>query len=270
MDKTVIITLTYNALPYTIWFLESLYTNTPIESFDLIVVDNNSSDGTQVYLDWVAKKYSNIKIILNNENKGFSGGYNCAFRYLFDNNIVYPYIVQINNDVLVSPNWLQSLINCIKIEPDIGMVSGVSNNIGGNQTVKIPDISNISLEQFSQLANTYRMRIGIQYLRTGILTGTLILFRYDCLKDLGLYPENYGGLTLFDDNYYSLLAQIKGWKMFIDKSTLFWHFGSKTFEVNKIDYNQLYVDGLNKFFKIWKEKMLEYDYEKEEQKWKRR
>ena len=51
MKKAAIITLTYNKLELaTKPFLESLYKFTQEEEFDLIIVDNNSTDGTVEYL----------------------------------------------------------------------------------------------------------------------------------------------------------------------------------------------------------------------------
>ena len=64
--KLSIITLTYNKLGYTKKYIESLYRYT--EDFELIIVDNGSTDGTVEYL----QSLPDVKLILNNENQGFS------------------------------------------------------------------------------------------------------------------------------------------------------------------------------------------------------
>jgi glycosyltransferase involved in cell wall biosynthesis len=68
-----IVVLTYNGLDYTKSFIDSIfrYTKTP---FELILVDNASNDDTPVYLIELTKTRSNIKVILNKENKGFPAG----------------------------------------------------------------------------------------------------------------------------------------------------------------------------------------------------
>ena len=63
--KLSVITLTYNKLEYTKKFIESLYKYT--KDFELIIVDNGSTDGTVEYL----KSLKDVKLILNNENKGY-------------------------------------------------------------------------------------------------------------------------------------------------------------------------------------------------------
>ena len=68
--KLSIITLTYNNLSYTKKFIESLYKYT--QDFELIIVDNGSTDGTVEYL----KTLNSVKLILNKENLGFSKGNN--------------------------------------------------------------------------------------------------------------------------------------------------------------------------------------------------
>ena len=62
MKKLTIVTLTYNQLERaTKPYIESLYKYTNIEDFDLILVDNNSTDGTVEYLKELQTKYNNRK-----------------------------------------------------------------------------------------------------------------------------------------------------------------------------------------------------------------
>ena len=85
MKKTVLITLTYNKLEEaTKPYLESLYEFTDESLFDLVIVDNASSDGTVGYLREFAKNHNNVNIIENFENLGYSGGNNIGLRYIKD------------------------------------------------------------------------------------------------------------------------------------------------------------------------------------------
>ena len=68
--KLSIITLTYNKLKYTKKYVESLFKYT--KDFELIIVDNGSTDGTREYL----QSLNNVKLIFNDENIGFSKGNN--------------------------------------------------------------------------------------------------------------------------------------------------------------------------------------------------
>ena len=110
MKKTAIITLTYNKLEVaTKPYLDSLYQYTDENEFDLIIVDNASSDGTIDYVKDFAKNHKNITIICNNENLGYSKGNNIGIKSVIDKD--YEYIALLNNDILFTPNWLNITID---------------------------------------------------------------------------------------------------------------------------------------------------------------
>ena len=69
MNKTVIITPAFNKFEMaTKPFLQSLYQYTDENSFDLIIIDNGSTDGTVEYLENFAKEHSNIRLIRSEEH----------------------------------------------------------------------------------------------------------------------------------------------------------------------------------------------------------
>ena len=65
--KTSIIILTYNNLMYNIICIDSIRKYTKKDTYEIIVVDNNSTDGTREWL----KEQKDIIVILNDENVGF-------------------------------------------------------------------------------------------------------------------------------------------------------------------------------------------------------
>ena len=94
--KLSIITLTLNKLEYTKKFIKSLFEYT--KDFELIIVDNGSTDGTVEYLE----SLDNIKLVKNGENKGFSAGNNQGIAIAEGE-----YIGFLNNDILLYPNWFE-------------------------------------------------------------------------------------------------------------------------------------------------------------------
>ena len=112
---TSIVVLTYNQLEdCTKSCIESIYKYTDIKDFELIVVDNDSQDGTPEYLKSIEPNYSNISIILNDTNKGYSAGNNDGIKVSKGE-----YVILLNNDTLVSEDWLEQILkhrklNCLK------------------------------------------------------------------------------------------------------------------------------------------------------------
>ena len=80
---TSIVILTHNQLQFTRGCIESIHRNTP-EPFELIVVDNGSTDGTPEYLRTIA----NATVIVNTENLGFPAGVNQGLRCAWQANSI--------------------------------------------------------------------------------------------------------------------------------------------------------------------------------------
>jgi len=81
--------------------LQSL-SQTNFQFYEIIVVDNASSDGSQ---EWIKKTYPDIGLIENTRNLGYAGGCN-----LGANNAKGSLIVFLNNDTIQDKDWLNSLV----------------------------------------------------------------------------------------------------------------------------------------------------------------
>ena len=99
-DKPLIsiIMLTYNALGFTKKCIKSIFQNTKC-SYEIIFVDNASSDGTVEYLNSLINN-TNHKLIINKKNLGFSKGNNIGVKFATGK-----YIMLLNNDTLVPLGW---------------------------------------------------------------------------------------------------------------------------------------------------------------------
>ena len=119
--KTAIVTLTWNKLnEATIPFLDSLYTYTDPEDFELIIVDNGSQDGTVDYLSSQVRKRPNMKVLFNKTNLGYSKGNNQGLRMISADAEI---IGLLNNDILFTPDWLTRMRDFLLSEPKVGLAS---------------------------------------------------------------------------------------------------------------------------------------------------
>ena len=125
-----IIILTHNQLEYTRLCIESIYKYTT-ESYQLILVDNGSTDGTVEYLKSVVSHKSSIdshKLICNQKNLGFARGCNQGIEEASGS-----YILLLNNDVVVTDGWLKRMLQCAESDSKIGIVGPMTNFISGPQ-----------------------------------------------------------------------------------------------------------------------------------------
>src|ERR1019366_4801858 len=105
--------------------LESIFSKTDYSDFEVIVVDNNSTDGTPLYLEELACREPRLKVVLNTVNRGFSGGNNDALQ-----NAQGDIVVLLNNDTLVTGGWLTRIVETLTGDPSVGMVGPVTNSSG--------------------------------------------------------------------------------------------------------------------------------------------
>lgn len=113
MDVSVII-VNYNTCKLLDNCLESIYRYTKDISFEIIVVDNASTDGSQ---QMIKSKYSWVKLIESNENLGFGRANNLGFKHSIGRNIFL-----LNSDTLLIDNSIKTLSDYLEKDNSIGAV----------------------------------------------------------------------------------------------------------------------------------------------------
>ena len=108
-----VIIVNWNGLSHLPDCLGSLSEQT-FRDFEVILVDNGSVDES---VSFVEEHYPWVKLVPLNENTGFSGGNNHGLQHA-----VGDYIVTLNNDTRVEPDWLEVLVKTADTHPDAGMV----------------------------------------------------------------------------------------------------------------------------------------------------
>jgi hypothetical protein len=109
-----IITINYNQLQLTCQLLDSLRKVT-YPALEVIVVDNHSAiDPTEV----ISEKYPEVKLLVSNENLGFAGGNNLGIQASKGD-----YLLFLNNDTEVDPEFLEPLVALFESNPAAGAAS---------------------------------------------------------------------------------------------------------------------------------------------------
>ncbi len=243
-----IIILTWNALEYTQKCVNSIQNHTRYPH-EIVFVDNASTDGTVEYLRNLVKGHSNYKLIENRENRGFAAGNNQGVSAASGECVML-----LNNDVLVSDGWLESLVESLEIDKNIGMVGPITNSISGRQQViEIPYTDEQGFYKFAQgIRRTYKGRLTPRYR----VAGFAVLMRKALYEEVGGLDESFGTGNYEDDDL-CLKVSGKGYAIMVDEGVFIHHYRSQTFVENKINYcNSLSVNG-SKF----KEKWPNVDYE---------
>lgn len=242
-SKASIIIVTYNNVHLTKLCLESIYQKTNYPNFEVIIVDNNSSDGTREYLQGIRQKHDNIKIIYNDFNAGFAKANNQGIGVSEGE-----YIILLNNDTVVTDGWLARLIYYLDRYPEVGMVGPVTNITGNEAKIDVTYSSIDEIDAFAaQNARDYR---GC-YFEIKMLSMFCVAFRRGLFDEIGPLDERFG-IGMFEDDDYSLRVKQKGYKLICVEDVFIHHFHSASFKlVDQKEYLQMFEKNRKKFEEKW-------------------
>ena len=162
--------VTYNRLELTKQTLNNIITNTKYP-YNFVIVDNNSTDGTQEYLKEFREACNlNIVLILNDENKGIAVGRNQGL--LEANKLNTVWYSTVDNDILLPEKWLTRCISLLKADKRFAM-------IGVNFEERQYPILKIGNEE-------------IQYKHRGNLGTACTVFHKSFHKMVGFFNTEYG------------------------------------------------------------------------------
>ena len=94
--------------------LDSVYRNTEGISFEVIVIDNNSSDGS---VEMVKRRFPDARLVDNRENLGFGAAHNQGIRMSNGRHVLI-----LNPDTKLLPGCLRSLLSFLEEHVDVGAV----------------------------------------------------------------------------------------------------------------------------------------------------
>ncbi|MBO3638310.1 glycosyltransferase [Bacillus subtilis] len=240
MVKTSIIVLTYNQLALTKQCLESIWKHTNNDCIEVIVIDNGSHDGTRDYL----KQITSIKAIFNKTNEGFAKACNQGLEAASGDNILF-----LNNDTVVTNQWLEPMIKLLYQDDKIGMVGPVSNYVSGPQQVPVNYTNVEEIEDFSRLYCLQQRGRSKAVLR---LVGFCLLVKKKVLDQVGGFDERFVGGS-FEDDDLSLRVLQAGYQLKIALDSFVHHHGHATFTGNPdLSISQLYEENRQRFIDKWK------------------
>ena len=109
-----VVVVNWNGGEFTLDCVRSLLeTDWPAEALEVLLVDNDSTDGS---LEKIEKELPAVSVVRNDENCGFAEACNEGMRDLDD----YDYVALVNNDATVDPGWLRPLVATLEADPRIG------------------------------------------------------------------------------------------------------------------------------------------------------
>lgn len=185
-----IVLVCWNNKAYLDPCLKSLYDTGMRNSFDIVVVDNGSTDGSQQML---AEKYPQVKLIQNDSNLGLGKASNQGIDATRGR-----YILLLNNDTIVNGAAFDDMVDFLDQHPRTGAVGGKILNPDGSTQCCYYHFSTL-WEEFliaSRLGEKFRpgypaVMNGDKVRPVDWLTSACLMVRRATLDEVGLLDENY-------------------------------------------------------------------------------
>jgi O-antigen biosynthesis protein len=247
----------FNTLRFTKMCINSIikYTTYP---YELIVIDNGSTDGTCKYLNKLKKRLiiSNkrslraFKPVINNRNLGVSAALNHGIGISKGQ-----YVCYLNNDVIVTVEWLEGLIKCAESDERIGIV-GCSTNMAKNSAGLFPKTAGLrNIKEIQKTAAAISILRRGQYEKAHFIYGFCMLIKRCIIDKIGLFDESFypcGG----DDLDYSIRVKKAGYWLINAGDVFIFHFFSKATKSAKFSSKYNGIDSITEsakaiFLKKW-------------------
>lgn len=215
MRLTSIIIPTRNGLELLAPCIEAIraYTPTP---YEIIVADNGSSDGT---LEYCIRE--RLTFVAFAENAGFPKACNAGLKLAAGDALLL-----LNNDVVVSSNWLDNMLACLDHTPDTGIVGPSSNYVSGRQQ---ENAAYGSMEEYQAWALLRNRPDSSRWAAMERLVGFCLLFKRELMDQIGYLDERFSP-GHYEDDDYCYRARLAGFQPVHAGDAFVHHHGSSSFK----------------------------------------
>jgi GT2 family glycosyltransferase len=211
--------------------LYSIHKTVDSLSFEIIIVDNHSDDGT---IEMLNKEFPGVRLVVNDHNTGYTRPNNQAIRESQGR-----YIVLLNPDTLVQPNAIAELFGFLETHPEIGIVGPKVLNRDGTLQKQCRRSEARPWDSFCYFSGLSRLfpqdKRFAGYLMTYLdenltheaeaVSGSCMMIRRQVIEQIGYQDENF--FAYQEDTDYCRRARLAGWKVFYNPSAQIIHYGGE-------------------------------------------
>lgn len=188
--------------------VESLLKQT-LKGFEIVIVENGSTDGSVDFVKDLDKKHSNITGLYNKTNLGFAGGVNTGIRYALQNNA--DYILLFNNDAIADKSWVKNLVDYMTHNPGVGIATCKLLHDDGKTIDSTGEGYSIWGLPYPRGRNEKTINKYDEQTDIFAASGGASIYRAKMLNQIGLFDEDF--FAYYEDVDISFRAQLAGWKV---------------------------------------------------------
>lgn len=225
-DVSIIIPV-FNKLPLTMACVESIRRERTDAGFEIVVVDNGSTDGTR---EWLAdqERAGHLRPVVNPDNLGFARGCNVGAAHARGRHLLF-----LNNDMEVTPGWLDPLVSTLDTDPGVGIVG--ARLLFADDTIQH---AGVALVRSDRDGAPHLCGVHLSYQKPAdhqgaqnaqvmqIVTGACLLIRREVFAAVGGFDERYWNGN--EDVDLCLKAGAAGWEVVYRGESVVYHYESQS------------------------------------------
>jgi hypothetical protein len=199
-------------------------------SFEIFVVDNNSTDGS---VEAVAKAYPEVNVIANAANLGFARANNVALRRMSGR-----YAVLLNSDTILKESALDKMYDFMENHPRAGMCGPQLLNEDGTKQNSVGNFPTLLTEFVSKrlirILFPEKYRLAFKYKRVELngpaevdfIVGACMVVRKAAMDEAGMLDEDY--FFLYEEVDWCFRMKKAGWPVYHLPDVEIYHLGGKS------------------------------------------
>jgi len=209
----------------------------------IVVVDNGSGDDSVAQLEAFVKRASapSFTLLETGSNLGFAGGMNAGMQTALEQGAEW--LLVLNNDTVVDPSFLKTLLEAAKHDPKIGMLNPKILmqehpdriwSAGGRINWMRTQGTHIGYDEPDRGQYDHPPIQDSEY-----VTGGCLLIRREVIEQIGFLPEAY--FVYYEDGEWSTKAQRAGWRTVVVPGARIWHKGAASSGEHSASYIRYHV-----------------------------
>ncbi len=247
VKKTAVVIPSYDQAELTKQCIKSIRENNIESSYEIVIVDNHSTDGITEWL----KDQKDIRLICNTENKGFPYACNQGIKAAGPESD----ILLLNNDTIVTPNAIFWLRMGLYSEGKTGAVGSVTNQAGNNQRIE-EEFG--TTEEYLQFAEKNNIPMKNPYEKKIYLIGFALLLKREALDEIGLLDVRFTP-GCYEDNDLGIRLHLAGYGIYLCHNSFIYHYGHGN-EKNTGIWDRVMPQNKDKLKDKWKFDMRYYTF----------
>jgi len=254
-SRIYIVVPVFNRISYTERFLYCIRKQT-FNNFEIIVIDDNSTDGTS---ELIKEQFKEVTLLHGDGNLWWTGAINMGIQYALRHASQYDLILVINDDLEINPDYLETLHSLHKSMPQTLIGSVVVD-------IENPDLIDDGGVTVNWLTAKYRMlnyKKNLSdfkknhFVDVSLLTGRGTLIPSRTFREIGLFREDH--FQQCGDTEFPVRAKNSGYRLIVSYAAIVKSHIESSYNMNVSKYYWL-KDAKNYFFDIKSNFRLKYRF----------